>query len=277
LSIHPVNSLTVDVEEWFHICGLGREPEIALDEWRVRINVVKLLSLLADHDIKATFFVLGCVADAVPGLVGQIAGAGHEIASHGYSHRMVTELDPHSFRDELRLTRDILGHQSGQTVSGFRAPRWSLSAATPWTFDILKEEGYRYDSSLTPLPFIGNPAGSRVPYRLESASGTLWEIPPMVTPSLFGNLPTGGGWGLRVFPRRLIRKTIRELNRAGAPAVIFLHPRELDPSGPRLRLGPLKKFAAYGPKSDAKGILDDLLPRFRFVPLREMVDQWESA
>jgi polysaccharide deacetylase family protein (PEP-CTERM system associated) len=277
LQIHPVNTLTVDVEDWFHICGLELEPKVNPDEWRVRSNVAKLLSLLAGHNVRATFFVLGCVAEGLPGLVPQIASAGHEIASHGYSHRMVTGLGPQGFREELRHTRAILECQSGQKIVGFRAPQWSLNAETPWAFEILKEDGYWYDSSLTPLPFIGNPKGPRMPYEINMTCGALWEIPPMVTPSLLGNLPTGGGWGLRVFPQRTIHKTIRELNGAGAPAVIFLHPRELDPSGPRLRLSPLKKFAAYGPRTDVTRRLDNLLRCFRFGTLRDLVEQWESA
>ncbi len=277
MRIHPVNSLTVDVEEWFHICGLEEVPQIASAEWRVSANIDKLLSLLARYGVKATFFVLGCVAHALPGLVPRIASAGHEIASHGYSHRLITELDPHGFRDELRRTRAILENQSGQKIAGFRAPRWSLSSATPWAFEILREEGYRYDSSQTPLPFIGNPTGPRVPFRMDVAEGALWEIPPMVSPTIFGNLPTGGGWGLRFFPRGIIRRTVQELNRAGAPAVIFLHPRELDPSGPRVQLGPLRNFVTYGPRTDVTERIDDLLGRFRFGTLLEMVDQWESA
>jgi peptidoglycan-N-acetylglucosamine deacetylase len=267
----------VDVEEWFHVCGVAWEPLALSAEWRVRSNTEKLLSLFSEYKVRATFFVLGCVAEALPGLVSQIASQGHEIASHGYSHTMVTELDPGRFRDELRLTRDILERQSGQKTIGFRAPQWSISPATPWAYEILHDEGYRYDSSCNPLPFVGNPSGPRIPYRVNVNGGSLWEIPPMVTRSLFGNLPTGGGWGLRVFPRRIIRKTILEMNCAGAPAVLFLHPRELDPSGPRLRLKPLKKFAAYGPRADLTGLLTGLMGQFRFGTLKEMVDQWESA
>jgi polysaccharide deacetylase family protein (PEP-CTERM system associated) len=277
LQNQTVNTLTVDVEDWFHICGLVQEPKVDSAEWRVRLNVAKLLTLLARHKARATFFVLGSVAEALPGLVPQIAAAGHEIASHGYSHRMVTELDPQGFRDELRHTRDILASQSGQKIIGFRAPQWSLTAAISWAFEILLEEGYWYDSSLNPLPFIGNPKGPRTPYKINMTRGALWEIPPMVTPSLLGNLPTGGGWGLRVFPQCLIHKTIRELNSAEAPAVIFIHPRELDPSGPRLELTLIKKFATYGPRIDVSRRLDNLLRRFRFGTLRDMVEHWESA
>ena len=190
---------------------------------------------------------------------------------------MVRDLDPRRFRDELRRTGDILERQCGHKTVGFRAPQWSMSAENPWAFEILLEEGYRYDSSCNPLPFVGNPEGLRTPHKIRVEPGFLWEIPPMVTPSFLGNLPTGGGWGFRVFPQSLIHKSIRELNQAGAPAVIFLHPRELDPSGPRLRLKPLKKFAAYGPKCDVSARLEALLRSFRFGTLREMVDKWESV
>lgn len=274
---HPVNALTVDVEDWYHICGLAREPVVSAREWRVRTNVGKLLALLAEHKVRATFFVLGRVAEALPELVPQIAAAGHEIASHGYSHRMVTELDPAGFRTEIRRTGIILEQQSGRKPVGFRAPQWSLSAETPWAFEVLHDEGYRYDSSCNPLPFVGNSAGPRTPFKIDVASGTLWEIPPMVTPSFIGNLPTGGGWGLRFFPRGLIGRTIRALNDVGQPAVIYLHPRELDPEGPRLPLAPLKRFAAYGPRSDVSRVLRPLLSGFRFGTLRDMVEQWESA
>jgi polysaccharide deacetylase family protein (PEP-CTERM system associated) len=272
-----VNALTVDLEEWFHVCGVAWEPPANPADWRVRLNTEKLLSLFADYGVKATFFVLGCVAEALPELVGRIAAEGHEIASHGYSHRMITGLDPIGFRDELRNTCEILERLSGQRPIGFRAPQWSLSAATPWAFEILHEEGYLYDSSCNPLPFVGNPAGSRMPHRVKVRQGSIWEIPPMVTPSPFCNLPTGGGWGLRVFPRCMIRKSIREMNNSGAPAVLFLHPRELDPSGPRLRLTPLKKFASYGPRTDLSARLSELLRDFRFGTLKDMVEQWESA
>jgi peptidoglycan-N-acetylglucosamine deacetylase len=277
LPIYTVNALTVDLEEWFHVCGVAWESLATSAEWRVMSNTERLLSLFAEYRVKATFFVLGCVAEALPEIVGRISAEGHEIASHGYSHRLVTGLDPHGFRDELKRTGEILERQSGQKPIGFRAPQWSLSAATPWAFEILHEEGYRYDSSCNPLPFVGNPAGSRLPYRVKTQQGSIWEIPPMVTPSLFGNLPTGGGWGLRVFPRRMICKTIRKINISGAPAILFLHPRELDPSGPRLRLAPLKKFASYGPRTDLSGRLADLLSQFRFGTLKEMVEQWETA
>jgi polysaccharide deacetylase family protein (PEP-CTERM system associated) len=271
------NAITIDVEEWFHVCGVGPEPVIPPSGRRVRQNIGRILALLAAFDVKATFFVLGSVAEEEPELVPMIAAAGHEIASHGYSHRLVYQLGPEQFRDEIRRTGEILGRQAGFMPIGFRAPQWSLSPATPWAFEILKEEGYRYDSSLNPLPFVGDRRGPRGPFKLETGGGSLFEIPPMVTRLPFISIPSGGGWGFRFFPLPLISGTMRRLNESGKPAVLYLHPREMEASGPRLKLPPLKSFAAYGPRNDAAGRLEHLLGRFSFSTLRRLVESWESA
>lgn len=272
-----LNSLTIDVEDWYHVCGLDQEPVVTADQWRVQRNVDLILELLDHYQVRATFFVLGSVAEALPQLVVQIARQGHEIASHGYSHRLISQLTPDSFREEIRRTGELLANQSGQRPIGFRAPRWSLSAAMPWAFDILADEGYRYDSSCSPLCLVGDPTASRIPYRKPIGSRYLWEIPPLVTPSPFGNLPTGGGWGLRFFPLRLIGATIRSLNRNGTPGVIFLHPREVDPAGPRLKLPLLQGFATYGTRCDATPRLRELFRQFQFVPLRDLIELWDSV
>ena len=217
------------------------------------------------------------MAENEPTLVPTIAAAGHEIASHGYSHELVTSLDARRFREEVRRTTEILERQSGQRPIGFRAPQWSLGNRVPWAFDVLHEEGYRYDSSLNPLPLIGNGAGCRNPFMIRSGAGSIMEIPPMVTPSLFGNLPTGGGWGFRFFPMKIISGTMRRLNDGGFPAVLYLHPREMEPEGPRLGLSPVKAFAVYGPRKGAGENVKYLLERFRFGTLCELVEQWESA
>lgn len=271
------NALTIDVEEWFHVCGVagcgyGTHPSHVLR------NVDRLLECFAASGVTATFFVLGSVAEALPSLVPAITAAGHEVASHGFSHTMITALSPAAFRDELRRTNDILSIQSGKRPIGFRAPQWSLSrAVTPWAFEILHEEGFRYDSSCNPLPFVGERSGSRIPYKIGMAGKSLWEIPPMVTPSMLGNLPTGGGWGFRFFRQQMIERTVMRLNEEGQPAVFYLHPREIDPSGPRLPLSLFRQFVAYGPRTDALERLVPLMKRFRFTSLGSLVDQWESA
>ena len=271
------NSLTIDVEDWFHVCGLKEEPRVPRSDWRVRRTTEHLLKLLAECGVKATFFMLGCVAEAEPSLAPLIAAQGHEIASHGYSHRLLTALTPDEFRDELKRTDEIISRQTGCSPLGFRAPQWSVTDKTPWVHDILCELGYLYDSSSNPLPFVGNPASPCYPYPVRTSNGVVWEVPPMVTPSPLGNLPTGGGWGFRLFPFRTLTNTVMSYNRAGHGAVIYLHPREVDPDGPRLRLSPLKGFAAYGTRRDASPRLRALLGRFRFTTMRDMVGAWRSA
>lgn len=271
------NALTVDVEDWYHVCGAGEQAAAPHQVWRVKDNVRKILALLERYHCRATFFMLGSVAEAVPELAPLIGAKGHEIASHGYSHALVTDLDPQRFRDELLRTEQILMDQTGQRPVGYRAPQWSVTPRTPWVDEILAEQGYWYDSSRNPLPFVGDGSGPRHPFRIATPHGQLWEIPPMVTPTPWGNLPSGGGWGFRFFPQAMILGTVERYGRDGSPAVLYLHPREVDPDGPRLALSPLKRFAAYGTRADATPRLSALLGRFRFTTLREMVATWQSA
>jgi peptidoglycan-N-acetylglucosamine deacetylase len=272
-----INSITCDVEEWFHICADGvSAATLPMD--RVTFGLERLLALLEATGSRGTFFLLGCVAERLPDLAPRIVQAGHEVASHGWSHTMVPQLGPEGFRRELRRTNDLIVAQTGLVPRGFRAPRWSLSRqATPWAFEILVEEGFIYDASCTPLAGIGDPRGSRIPLRLATGSGFLWEIPPLVTRTLVTNLPTGGGWGFRFFPLRLIEYSIRAMNRAGQPAVLFVHPRELDPAGPRVPLSPFRSFVTYGSRRDATPRLAQLFRRHRFVPLLELVKSWVVA
>jgi polysaccharide deacetylase family protein (PEP-CTERM system associated) len=271
------NILTVDVEDWYHVCGVAGTVIPPRETWRLNRNIKKLLATLTEYNLKGTFFILGSVAESDPALAPMIAEAGHEIASHGFSHTMVTLLKPDQFRDEIKRTDRILVEQTGQKPVGYRAPQWSLSEKMPWAFQILKDEGYLYDSSLNPLPFIGNKNGNRAAFRLNGHCGNILELPPMVTPSMLGNIPTGGGWGFRFFPMSLITKTIDDLNRVQHPAVLYVHPREIDPDGPRLELPLLKSFVSYGTRADALPRLEALFNRYRFTTLKEVADNWLTA
>ena len=277
MSTTSVNSLTIDVEDWFHVCGLSREPVITRSQWRVGEATERILSILAASEVKATFFMLGCVAEAEPELVKCISSQGHEIASHGWSHRLIHDMTAHEFRDELKRTAELLFHQTGIRPVGYRAPRWSISVRTPWAYEILAEEGYLYDSSCNPLPLVGKGDAPRHPYRLETSKGFLWEVPPMVTPTPLGNMPTGGGWGFRLFPLSMISSTIMRYQKEGFPAVLYLHPREVDPSGPRLSLSPFASFAAYGTRSDAAPKVSELLKKFRFTTVESLVRSWKPV
>lgn len=274
----PVNNaLTVDLEDWYHGCCAAAHPIVPAEERRVRQNTERVLALLEECGVLATFFVLGSVAEEDPSLVPMIAAAGHEIASHGHSHTLVTQLDPVTFREELRRSAGVLADQCGAHPAGFRAPQWSLGAGTPWAAEILVEEGYRYDSSCNPLPIIGDRRGSRAPFYHQTRRGALLELPPMVTPSPIGNLPTAGGWGFRFFPFGMIRRTVAEMNEAGLPAILYLHPREMDPHGPRLKLSPLQSFVSYGPRSDVGVRLRQLLEMYRFQTLKELANAWQPV
>ena len=181
------------------------------------------------------------------------------------------------FLDELQHTEQILIDQTGRRPVGYRAPQWSVSPKTPWVDELLVESGYLYDSSRNPLPFVGDSSAPRYPYRIDTPHGSLWEIPPLVTKTALVSLPTGGGWGFRLFSPGLIAATIETYLRDAAPAVLYLHPREVDPDGPRLQLPLFKRFLAYGMRTDATSRLSGLLQHFRFMTLEEMVRQWQPA
>ena len=261
------------------MCGYAPSQERTPYQSRVEQTVDLVLELLRACGVRGTFFMLGSMAQQHPWLAPRIAADGHELASHGWSHRLVTELSADAFRAELLQTANLLEQQTGRRPLGFRAPRWSLSRdKTPWAFEILAEQGYRYDSSLTPLAAIGDPCGPRTPHWIETApQGGIWEFPPLVASSPFGNLPIGGGWGFRFFPNWLIRHTMQTYRQRGVPGVLFVHPRELDPEGPRLALGPFREFVVYGPRKTAAERLKPLLQAFDYKPLGELVEAWQTV
>jgi peptidoglycan-N-acetylglucosamine deacetylase len=271
------NALTIDLEDWYHGCCAVRGLQVPPERRRVRQNTELILALLEEFRIKATFFVLGSIAQQDARLVPMIAAEGHEIASHGFSHTLVPLLGPVGFRDEVRRSSQILAGQSGYLPIGFRAPQWSLGPATPWATEILLEEGCRYDSSYNPLPFVGDRRGPRTPFVIESRGGSLLELPPLVTRTPVVNLPTGGGWGFRFFPLALIRRSMQLLNDKGLPAVLYLHPREMEACGPRLPLSHLQSFLSYGPRRDVSARLRGVLADFSFQTLKELAAAWESA
>ena len=262
------NILTIDVEDWFHICGIEELiPEASWPqlESRVTINTMKILEVLRQKRVKATFFVLGFIAERHPGLIKKIERAGHEIATHGYAHRRVYRMLPDTFRQDLKKAVSIISGITDYPVKGYRAPEWSIRDDSLWALNILQQEGFEYDSSMAPLPIIGNPGYSKIPCRLKLDQGHLWEFPPLVATSPLVNLPLGGGWGLRIFPYNFIRFTIRKLNNQGRPAVIFLHPREFDLDNPYIRLPLAQKFVLDARVERTGKRLKRLLDDFHFT------------
>ena len=232
------NFLTVDVEEWFHICGV--DGPLAFDRWpslpsRVEYTTDLALDLLARRGLRATFFVLGWIADRYPGLVARIVSAGHEVGSHGWSHRRVYELDEVSFEEELTRTDAALEAAGAPRPIGYRAPEWSINDRSLWALAVLARHGFRYDSSMAPLRLIGNPRYPQVPHRRETAGGPLLEVPPLVRPPLRPARPARRRMGAADEPARGGRQGDRRAQSARrSRSTIFVHPWELDPSPPRV-------------------------------------------
>jgi polysaccharide deacetylase family protein (PEP-CTERM system associated) len=264
------NFLTVDVEEWFHICGV--DGPLAADRWlalpsRVEFTTDLVLDLLARHRIRATFFVLGWIAGRHPDLVARILGAGHEIGSHGWSHRRVYELDEASFEAELAQAAAALESAGAPPSIGFRAPEWSINDRSLWALPILAHRGFRYDSSMSPLRLVGNPQYPQVPHRRDTAGGPLLEVPPLVGRRFGQHFPLGGGWGLRMSRPTAVAREIERRNRRGEPVTLFVHPWEIDPEPPRVTLPWRLAFSHYFRLDGFAERLDVILGSADFGPI----------
>lgn len=232
----------MDVEEWFHVPDhpAGADPRL----WaglppRLPTALAATLDLLASWRVRATFFVLGWAATRHRTAVRRIAEEGHEVACHGNLHRRVFELSPEAFRREAREGRQALEDVCGRRVRGFRAPMWSMGAA-PWPYEVLAEEGFTYSSSRLAVPFLGGArAGPPGP-----VAGVL-EVPALRAPWRWVALPMGGTVLLRRLPLRFLEAARDAALRRGVPAVYWFHPWELDSSGPRLTLDPVRRFARF--------------------------------
>ena len=274
----PYHHFTVDVEEYFQVSAM--EPYVRRSDWesipsRVVAQTRQLLELLAGYDARGTFFVLGWVAERCPELVREIAGLGHEIASHGWDHARVTELEPESFRESVRRTRHVLESITGTAVVGYRAPSFSIVPGREWALDILLEEGYGYDSSLFPISRrgYGYPGAGRDPYWIQCPSGTLIEVPPATLRRFGMNLPAAGGGYLRLLPLGLMRAAIESTARRNAPATLYIHPWELDPAQPRIDVSWQTRVRHYGGLERTTERLTRLLSSYRFKPIADTYAQ----
>jgi polysaccharide deacetylase family protein (PEP-CTERM system associated) len=267
---------SVDVEEYFQVGAF--EDVIMPSTWdsmptRLAEPICLLLDLLGRFGARGTFFTLGWVAARYPEIVQRIAAAGHEIASHGWSHRRVTSLSPSDFRDEVRRSKAVLEDLVGRPVLGYRAPNFSIGPSNEWAFDVLIEEGYSYDSSVFPVrrPDYGDPDAPTEPYLIQRTGGTLIELPLATTRVLGARLPAAGGAYLRHLPFALIRRAFHEHADRGVPAVFYIHPWELDPDQPRLRVPRLTRLRHYGGLHRTSRRIERLLGEFQFTSAQEML------
>jgi polysaccharide deacetylase family protein (PEP-CTERM system associated) len=266
------NALTVDFEDWYQ--GL----EIPHTDWegyqdRLPDSGRRLLQLLAGLGVRATFFVLGRVAERHPELVREIVAAGHELGTHGWSHTLVYQLTRATFGDELRRSIRLLEDLGQCRVTGHRAPFFSITRDSLWALDVLGEAGIRYDSSIFPVLNYryGIEDAPRWPYPVETAGGTVTEFPITTWRALGRNLPVAGGAYFRLYPYALTRAAFRSINRAGKPGVFYVHPWEIDPEHPRIPLPRRIAFTHYANLRATEGRLGRLLRDFRFAPMGEVL------
>jgi polysaccharide deacetylase family protein (PEP-CTERM system associated) len=268
------NCLTVDVEEWFHVCD--NDGPLALDHWdalpsRVVDTTRNLLELLDACGVRGTFFVLGWVAARYPALVREIVEAGHEVGSHGHLHQRVFELTPDLFARDLAASRAALAAAGVDEVRGYRAPAWSINDRSLWALETLAGAGFTFDSSMAPMKIVGDPDYPKHPHRRATARGSLMEFPPLVDRRFGHNMPLGLGWGLRMSsPGRIIR-AIEDRNKGGVPVALTVHPWEIDPQPPRVKLPPAKSFAHYFRLGGFRKRLEQTLRGAAFAPMGEVL------
>ncbi len=274
-----MNALSLDLEFWYS-AELLKPYVPAHAEDKLLESVEPILVLLDRWDTRATFFVVGDVAAKYPNLVRDLDARGHEVASHGYSHTRLHDLGEDGFREDLRRSGDVIEGITGRRPIGFRAPSFSLDRSTSWALLALKEQGYRYDSSIFPMktPLYGVAGAPRFPYNpaladitRHDATQELWEFPVAVWKAGL-RIPVGGAFYLRVLPAWFVAWAIKRINAQDQPAVLYLHPWETCGQVPRLRDASLfAQFVSYWGRQGVLGKLEYLLRRLKFGPMRDLL------
>ncbi|MGH7828710.1 MAG: XrtA system polysaccharide deacetylase [Candidatus Binatia bacterium] len=271
-----INALTIDVEDYYHVSAF--ESVVGFDKWtgyesRVQPNVEKILKILDGRGIHATFFILGWVGEHFPAVVRLIHKQGHEIATHGYAHRLIYSQTPEEFQADVERSLDILENITGEKVKGYRAPSFSVTPKSLWAIEILQAAGLRYDSSVCPArPLVhrryGFPGAPTRPYQI--APG-FWEFPVSTFRAFGRDFPVGGGGWLRHYPFGITRWGLRRINFEGRPALVYVHPWEVDPDQPRLQGNLWRKFLHYRNLKRTAERLEVLCRDFRFASIRDIL------
>jgi polysaccharide deacetylase family protein (PEP-CTERM system associated) len=282
-----LNALTIDVEDYFQVNAFAKL--INKDSWdsyplRVRANTIRILDILDQFQINATFFVLGWVAEKEPEMVREIQRRGHEVACHGYAHELIYEIGADRFREDIRRSKGILEALIGSTVSGYRAPSYSITSKSLWALDILIEEGFTYDSSIFPVyhDTYGVPDAPRFPHLIKREFGSITEFPLTTYPIRLGTkeyrLPIAGGGYLRLLPASFLARAIRSINTfERQPAVLYFHPWEIDPDQPRIKAGLKSRFRHYLNLEKTEGKISHILHNLRFSTMRAVLQQQNAS
>ena len=264
------NALTVDVEDYFQVSAFT--DSVDQDEWgkhplRVENNTFKLLDIFDEHQVKATFFVLGWVAERKKGLVLEIAKRGHEVACHGYSHQLIYNQSPEVFRQETLRAKNILEDIIQRQVRGYRAASYSITEKSQWALDILAESGFVYDSSIFPVRHdrYGMPDTPEHPYKLKTPAGhSIIEFPLSTAKIIKYRLPIAGGGYFRLYPYWLTKAGLTQINRQQKPFIFYLHPWEIDPEQPRISASWFSRFRHYNNLDKCESRLRMLMTDFQF-------------
>jgi polysaccharide deacetylase family protein (PEP-CTERM system associated) len=275
-----LNALTIDVEDYYQVSAFA--SVVRFENWpsyesRVVRNTRRLLDILDEYGVKATFFVLGWEAEQRPGMVEEILKRGHEIGSHGYCHRLIYAMSPAECREDIGRSKACLERITGTAINGFRAASYSIVTRSLWCLDILIDLGFEYDSSIFPIRHdrYGIPGAERFLHVIQRPRGSIVEF-PLSTARMFGlRIPVAGGGYLRFLPSRLIQRGIRRINDLERQAaIVYLHPWEIDPDQPRLP-GPLpSRLRHYTNLGGTEQKFRRLLEQFAFGPVREVLRAW---
>lgn len=278
-----LNAMTIDVEDYFHVSAFA--PYIDPMCWgefdcRAPDNTRRLLDILDERGVRATFFILGWVADRHPGLVQEIHARGHEVGSHSFSHQLVYQLTPQAFREDLRRANRTLEDIIQQPVVSYRAPSFSITQRSRWALEILVEEGIQFDSSVFPIVHdrYGIPGAPRDIHWITTPSGGLWEFPPSVARVTGWNLPVSGGGYFRLYPFAMTAKLLARINATeNRPFMFYLHPWEIDPGQPRLAHGSrFSQWRHYVNLDRTEHKLQQLLRQFSFDAMRRIIESSPS-
>lgn len=273
-----INALTFDIEEYFHaeaFAGVVRREDWPWLESRVVRTTERLLAVLAESGTIGTFFVLGWVAERTPELVRAIMAQGHEIACHGYGHRMITRQSRSEFADDICRAKDILEEAAGVDVIGYRAPTFSVVRETLWSLEVLAKAGFQYDSSIFPIVHdrYGIPDAERFPHKIALGSGReIAEFPLSTVRGPVGRFPVAGGGYFRLLPYGVTSWALRRLNqREERPGIVYLHPWEIDRDQPRLPVSRRVQFRHAVNTRSTESKLRRLLRDFQFAPVRDVL------
>lgn len=269
---------TVDVEDWYHILDVPSAPKIS--EWEsaaphVENDFIKLLDMISEKNVSVTCFFLGWIAERFPHLVKEAAVRGHEIASHGYSHRLVYEMSEVEFYDDAVRSKAVIEDIAGRPVLGYRSAGFSITEDTPWYFEKLIEAGYKYDSSVFPGPrgHGGLKSDRFGPYLVKGKSGNIIEFPITLAKFLSKRICFFGGGYLRFFPYLLIKKMGRRVLNEGRPIIFYVHPREVNPGHPRLEMNYKRRFKSYVNLKTTGTKVSRILEDFRVVTFERFIEK----